>query len=172
MYHLNSHWWSYTPPTKLLSTKLTPHHPTLQHLTPLPDLNELYAHHYTIVLYQLHISLCLHPSITLIPARYHPRSLVTWAVTVSPPQVWGSLKTYPNGPGFSGYCWWNSPTACNPSINIVGSHVTELFPVQHIRYFNWFWYIRLLSTLETWYTASPSTSAAGGELTRCPAWGS
>jgi len=89
----------------------------------------------------------------------------TRAITVSPPQGWGHQRTSSYRPGFSRYHSWDSSTAFNRSTNSAGSHVSESYPVQLIRYCSWLQSIQLSSTLGTWYSTSPSTLTGGGGVT-------
>jgi hypothetical protein len=62
-----------------------------------------------------------------------------------------------------GYRRWHSSTTCKPSTNFEDSHVKESYPVHHIRYCNCPRYTRLSTTLHTWYSSSPATTADGGD---------
>jgi hypothetical protein len=56
--------------------------------------------------------------------------------------------------------------------NIAGSQVRESYPLNRIKYCNWFRFTGLSSPLDTWYSSSPSTSTGGGGGTTCPCNGS
>jgi len=60
-----------------------------------------------------------------IPSRFPFPSLAIQTVKVLPASVPGPPRTFPNRLGFSGYCLWNSSTACKSSTSFVGSQVKE-----------------------------------------------
>jgi len=70
MFHLNVFSWSYSPTTKLVINRTTPHRPMSQHFRPRPHLNNLYCHPLTMSPRHSRVYQHLRFSISLIPSAH------------------------------------------------------------------------------------------------------